>query len=174
MVLPPETPNRSPEHPHDSGVHWSQSQQKEALVSKPNDSDDYPFRLSDAEWRERLGDGEYAILRQAATERAGTGELLGEERDGLYRCRACGNELFVAGTKFDAGCGWPSFYESVRPDAVELLEDTSLGMVRTEVRCARCGSHLGHVFPDGFGTPTGDRYCMNSLALSFDPSEEGE
>lgn len=132
-------------------------------------SDKYPITLSDDEWKQRLSSEEYAILRQAATERAGTGELLDEDRDGLYRCRACGNELFVAGTKFDSGCGWPSFYESVRPEAVELLEDRSLGMLRTEVRCARCGSHLGHVFPDGFGTPTGDRYCMNSLALSFEP-----
>lgn len=139
-------------------------------MSQPTGSaDHYEVRLDDAEWRTRLSPEEYAILRQAATERAGTGELLNEDRDGLYRCRACGNELFVAGTKFDSGCGWPSFYESVRPEAVELLEDRSLGMVRTEVRCAKCGSHLGHVFPDGFGTPTGDRYCMNSLALSFEP-----
>lgn len=129
------------------------------------------FSLSEAEWRARLSSDEYAILRQSATERAGTGELLHEERDGLYRCRGCGNELFVAGTKFDSGCGWPSFYESVRPEAVELLEDTSLGTVRTEVRCAACGSHLGHVFPDGFGTPTGNRFCMNSLALSFEPGD---
>lgn len=138
-------------------------------MSTPNNSNDYPVTLSETEWRERLSPEEFAILRTAATERAGTGELLDEERDGLYRCRGCGNELFIAGTKFDSGCGWPSFYESVRPDAVELLEDSTLGMVRTEVRCANCGSHLGHVFPDGFGTPTGDRYCMNSLALSFEP-----
>ncbi len=138
-------------------------------MSTPNDSNQYPVVLSESEWRERLSPEEFAILRTAATERAGTGELLNEERDGLYRCRACGNELFIAGTKFDSGCGWPSFYESVRPEAVELLEDSTLGMVRTEVRCANCGSHLGHVFPDGFGTPTGDRYCMNSLALSFEP-----
>lgn len=137
-------------------------------MSESETSGDYRVQRSDAEWRERLSPEEYAILRQAATERAGTGELLDEQRDGLYRCRACGNELFVAGTKFDSGCGWPSFYESVRPEAVELLEDDSLGMVRTEVRCAACGSHLGHVFPDGFGTPTGDRYCMNSLALEFE------
>ena len=142
------------------------------MSSKPIDSAAYPIQLSDSEWRERLGAEEYAILRRAATERAGTGELLDEERDGLYRCRGCGNELFVAGTKFDSGCGWPSFYESVRPGAVELLEDHSLGMTRTEARCAECGSHLGHVFPDGFGTPTGDRYCMNSLALTFEPGGE--
>ncbi|SDQ05752.1 peptide-methionine (R)-S-oxide reductase MsrB [Leucobacter chromiiresistens] len=141
-------------------------------MSKPIDSADYPFQLSESEWRERLAPDEYAVLRNQGTERAGTGELLDEERDGLYRCRACSNELFVAGTKFDSGCGWPSFYESVRPGAVELLEDRSLGMVRTEVRCARCGSHLGHVFPDGFGTPTGDRYCMNSLSLSFEPGAQ--
>ncbi|RGE23100.1 peptide-methionine (R)-S-oxide reductase MsrB [Leucobacter sp. wl10] len=143
-------------------------------MSKPINSDEYPLQLSENEWRERLNPEEYAILRQAATERAGTGELLDEHRDGLYRCRACGNELFVAGTKFDSGCGWPSFYESVRPEAVELIEDRSLGMVRTEVRCAECGSHLGHVFPDGFGTPTGDRYCMNSLALSFEADADPE
>ncbi|GAA2045828.1 peptide-methionine (R)-S-oxide reductase MsrB [Agromyces tropicus] len=129
----------------------------------------YQVSKSDDQWRDELGDDRYAVLRDAATERPWTGELLDEERAGVYACAACGNELFKSGTKFDSGCGWPSFYESVRPDAVELLEDTSLGMVRTEVRCAQCGSHLGHVFPDGFGTPTGDRYCMNSIALDFTP-----
>ncbi|WP_424463100.1 peptide-methionine (R)-S-oxide reductase MsrB [Pseudoclavibacter helvolus] len=132
----------------------------------------YAVNKPDSEWRAELTPQEYHVLREAGTERAYTGELLDEGRAGLYTCRACGNELFKAGTKFDSGCGWPSFYESVRPDAVELLEDRSLGMVRTEVRCANCGSHLGHVFPDGFGTPTGDRYCMNSLSLSFTPDEE--
>ncbi|WP_309129548.1 peptide-methionine (R)-S-oxide reductase MsrB [Microbacterium sp.] len=131
----------------------------------------YSVNKTEAEWQAELGDDQYAVLRQAATERAWTGELLDEKRDGLYRCGACGAELFKSGTKFDSGCGWPSFYESVRPEAVELIEDRSLGMVRTEVRCANCGSHLGHVFPDGFGTPTGDRYCMNSLALTFTPDE---
>ncbi|GAA2863917.1 peptide-methionine (R)-S-oxide reductase MsrB [Microbacterium arabinogalactanolyticum] len=131
----------------------------------------YSVNKTEAEWREELGDDQYAVLRTAATERAWTGELLDEKRDGLYTCGACGAELFRSGTKFDSGCGWPSFYESVRPEAVELIEDTTLGMVRTEVRCAACGSHLGHVFPDGFGTPTGDRYCMNSLALTFSPDE---
>ncbi len=129
----------------------------------------YEIHKTDEQWREELGPERYHVLREAGTERAGTGELLNEERDGLYRCAACGTELFKSGTKFDSGCGWPSFYESVRPEAVELLEDRSHGMVRTEVRCARCGSHLGHVFPDGYGTPTGDRYCMNSLALQFEP-----
>ena len=111
-------------------------------------------------------------LREAATERAWTGELLDESRAGLYTCGACGAELFKSGTKFDSGCGWPSFYDSVNPDAVELIEDRSLGVIRTEVRCANCGSHLGHVFDDGFGTPTGLRYCMNSLALGFSADEK--
>lgn len=127
----------------------------------------YRVNKTEEEWRAELGDEQYAVLREAATERPWTGELLDEERAGVYACAACGAELFKSGTKFDSGCGWPSFYESVRPEAVELIEDASLGMVRTEVRCASCGSHLGHVFPDGFGTPTGDRYCMNSLALDF-------
>ncbi|HEX4444215.1 MAG TPA: peptide-methionine (R)-S-oxide reductase MsrB [Galbitalea sp.] len=122
--------------------------------------------------RARLTDEEYAVLRESATERAWSGELLDESRAGLYACKACGNELFQAGTKFDSGCGWPSFYESVNPQAVRLLPDDSLGIDRTEVRCARCDSHLGHVFPDGLGTPTGDRYCMNSLALNFSADEE--
>ena len=129
----------------------------------------YSVEKTEEEWREELGDEQYAVLRQSATERAWTGELLDEERSGLYACGACGAELFKSGTKFDSGCGWPSFCESIRPDAVELIDDTTLGMVRTEVRCANCGSHLGHVFPDGFGTPTGDRYCMNSIALDFTP-----
>lgn len=139
-------------------------------ANSPESGSNYRVQLTDEEWREKLSPEEYEVLRQSGTERPGTGALLDEERDGTYNCRGCDNELFVAGTKFDAGCGWPSFYESVRPGAVEYLEDTSLGNVRTEVRCAACGSHLGHVFPDGFGTPTGDRYCMNSLALTF---EEG-
>ena len=129
----------------------------------------YEVEKDDAQWRAELSPEQYAVLRQAATERAGTGELLDEKRDGLYTCGGCGNELFTAGTKFDSGCGWPSFYQSIRPEAVELREDNTHGMQRTEVLCARCGSHLGHVFPDGFGTPTGDRYCMNSLALGFRP-----
>ena len=131
----------------------------------------YAVNKPDSEWRAELTPQEYHVLREAGTERAYTGELLEEGRAGLYTCRACGSELFKAGTKFDSGCGWPSFYESIRPEAVQLIEDDSLGMVRTEVRCASCGSHLGHVFPDGFGTPTGDRYCMNSIAMNFTPDE---
>ena len=128
----------------------------------------YNVNKSEAEWREQLDANQFAVLREAATERAWTGELLDEHRAGLYTCAACGAELFKSGTKFDSGCGWPSFYESVRPEAVELIEDNSHGMVRAEVRCAACGSHLGHVFPDG-PTETGQRYCVNSLSLDFDP-----
>ena len=106
------------------------------------------------------------MLRTAATERPWTGELLDEERAGLYTCGACGAELFRSGTKFDSGCGWPSFYQPMT-DTVEYIEDVSHGMKRVEVRCATCGSHLGHVFPDGFGTPTGDRYCINSISITL-------
>ena len=127
----------------------------------------YRVDKTDEQWRAELSPAEYQVLRRAGTERPWTGEYVENHRTGVYRCRACGSELFRSDTKFDSHCGWPSFYESVRPAAVELIEDDSLGMVRTEVRCASCGSHLGHVFPDGFGTPTGDRYCMNSIALDF-------
>jgi peptide-methionine (R)-S-oxide reductase len=133
---------------------------------------DYTVNKSNDEWRNELNDEQFAVLREAATERPWTGELLDEERSGLYTCAACHAELFKSGTKFDSGCGWPSFYESINPEAVQLIDDTTLGMVRTEVRCSSCGSHLGHVFPDGFGTPTGDRYCMNSLALDFTAEEK--
>lgn len=135
-------------------------------------SSQYEVTKTDEQWREELNPAEYAILREAATERPGTGELLYEDRVGVYSCRACGNELFSSRTKFEAYCGWPSFYESASPKAVEYVEDRSLGMERTEVRCAKCGSHLGHIFDDAPQTPTGNRYCMNSIALTFEPTED--
>ena len=131
----------------------------------------YRVTKSEQEWALELNPVEYAVLREAATERPFTGALLNEGREGVYACRACGAELFRSETKFEAHCGWPSFYSPLAGDAVEHLEDRTHGMVRTEVRCATCGSHLGHVFDDAPQTPTGDRYCMNSVSLTFIPAQ---
>jgi peptide-methionine (R)-S-oxide reductase len=125
------------------------------------------------QWRSELSPEEYAVLREAATERPGTGKLLDEHRVGVYSCRACGNELFRSDTKFDSHCGWPSFFNADE-GAVVYISDKSHGMIRTEVRCAACDSHLGHLFDDAPQTPTGDRFCMNSVALTFEPVEEQE
>ncbi|MGK6315291.1 peptide-methionine (R)-S-oxide reductase MsrB [Neorhizobium sp. DT-125] len=128
------------------------------------------IRKSDVEWREQLSPEQYRILRQAGTERAFTGPFWNSKEKGLYRCAGCGEELFISDTKFDSGCGWPSYFEPAKPGAVTEHRDTSHGMLRTEVRCANCGGHLGHVFPDG-PPPTGLRYCINGHAMTFEPLE---
>jgi peptide-methionine (R)-S-oxide reductase len=124
---------------------------------------------SDAEWRAQLTPQEYQVLRQAGTERAFTGEYTDTKTVGVYHCRACGTELFRSETKFESHCGWPSFYAPSDAQNVVLIEDSSLGMKRVEVRCATCDSHLGHVFHgEGYGTPTDDRYCINSISLTLE------
>ncbi|WP_053202770.1 peptide-methionine (R)-S-oxide reductase MsrB [Jiangella muralis] len=127
----------------------------------------YEIEKTDAEWRAELTPEEYHVLREAGTERSFTSLLEhADDQPFVYSCRACGAELFESATKFDAQCGWPSFYEPLAEDRVEYIEDRGFGTVRTEVRCARCGSHLGHVFRgEGFATPTDLRYCINGVSL---------
>ena len=137
-------------------------------MTQPKDKT-FPIQLEDAEWRKRLDPAAYQVLRHAATERPYTSQLNNEKRKGRFLCAGCGTQLFASDTKFDSGCGWPSFYQALE-GAVEMSEDHSHFMRRIEVHCAKCGGHLGHVFPDG-PQPTGDRYCMNGVALKFEPVE---
>ena len=126
---------------------------------------------TEQEWREELSPDQFEVLRHAATERPFTGALLHNKADGTYRCAACGTELFGSDTKFDSGSGWPSFTEPAVAEAVEVRTDSSHGMVRTEVVCARCGGHLGHVFDDGPAEAGGQRFCINSCALDLDAQD---
>ena len=132
----------------------------------------YPITKTDEEWRSQLTPQEYAVLRQAGTEPPHVGEYTNTSTTGVYRCRACQAELFRSDTKFSSHCGWPSFYAPLAGDRVEYIEDVSMGMKRVEVRCAACGSHLGHVFEgEGYDTPTDQRYCINSISLTLEPAE---
>lgn len=129
--------------------------------------------LSDEEWRARLSPDEYAVTRKGATERAFTGRYWDTKTPGIYECVCCGTPLFSSETKYESGSGWPSFYAPLDPENIAVKEDRSHGMIRTEALCARCGAHLGHVFPDG-PQPTGERYCMNSLSLKLVPNDSGD
>jgi peptide-methionine (R)-S-oxide reductase len=132
---------------------------------------DYPVTLSDDLWRDRLTPQEFAVLRRGGTERAYTGEYWDDHTEGVYACRGCGAELFRSTEKFDSHCGWPSFFAPLAGDRVEYVDDSTMGMRRTEVRCAACGSHLGHVFEgEGYDTPTDQRFCINSISIRRGPA----
>jgi peptide-methionine (R)-S-oxide reductase len=137
------------------------------MTADPTRTDDLP--KTEDEWHVRLSPAEFRVLRQAGTEAPWTGEYVNTKTPGIYHCRACGAKLFTSGTKFDSDCGWPSFDDAI-PGAVKEIEDSSHGMVRTEIRCARCDSHLGHVFRGEWMTPKNTRHCVNSLSIRLEPN----
>ncbi len=139
------------------------------LFGKEKPADTFPVEKTEAEWRAALSPEAFRVLRGHGTERPGTSPLNAEKRPGVFTCAGCGHALFEAGTKFESGTGWPSFFQPL-PGGVATTTDRSFFMTRTEVHCARCGGHLGHVFPDG-PAPTGERYCMNGVALAFEPAK---
>ena len=155
-----------------ASVSCSSSGQEEDKTAKKNNTM-YKVEKSDNDWKNELNPDEYKILRQCGTEAPGTGKYYNFFEKGTYLCAACGFELFDSKTKYSSGSGWPSFYDIISDSNVVLIEDNSLGMTRTEVRCANCGGHLGHVFPDG-PAPTNLRYCINSIALKFEEEENGK
>ncbi|CAD6912990.1 hypothetical protein CF336_g2645 [Tilletia laevis] len=137
-------------------------------------SDSFPKGKSDSEWRAQLSPEQFHILREKGTERPGTGEYNKVYDKGVYECAGCGNPLYKSETKFDSGCGWPAFFEGI-PGSLRLVEDRKFGMLRTEMVCAGCGGHVGHVFKgEGFSTPTNERHCANSVSLKFTPAEDGK
>jgi len=143
---------------------------KKTLPSTDPAGTAYPVAKTDEDWRAELSAAEFHVLREAGTERPFVGEYTDTTTEGVYSCRACGTELFRSDTKFESHCGWPSFYAPLAEDRVEYIVDRSFGSVRTEVRCKNCGSHLGHVFEgEGYGTPTDQRYCINSISLRLEP-----
>ncbi|MFM2119654.1 MAG: peptide-methionine (R)-S-oxide reductase [Pseudomonadota bacterium] len=145
---------------------------KPTLASQaPNPATDYPVHKPEAEWRAQLDATQFAVTRKAATERAFSGKYWDHFKDGRYLCVCCGKPLFDSDTKFDAGCGWPSFWAEREEAGIERIMDTSHGMVRVEIRCSHCGAHLGHVFDDG-PAPTGERYCINSASIHFAPDPD--
>lgn len=147
------------------------AQDKDPAGHETNKKMKFKIMKTNEEWKETLTDEEYQVLRQCGTEYAFTGKYYMHFEDGIYRCKACNNPLFASETKYKSGSGWPSFYKPVNDNAVKEIEDRSYGMVRTEIVCGKCGSHLGHVFPDG-PKPTGLRYCINSISLDFEAEKK--
>jgi len=151
-------------------VTWLNALRRRSPVT---DTRTYPVSKTEQQWRDELSAAEYHVLREAGTERPGVGEYTDTKTAGVYSCRACGTELFRSETKFDSHCGWPSFYAPLAGDRVDYIEDRAMGMKRVEVRCANCGSHLGHVFEgEGYDVPTDQRYCINSISLRLERAAE--